>query len=223
MVGQGEFLSETEGPEDLQNRSQPGERLVSRRVVACQPMSGAGEYLAQEGSSRLCRVQAVGPAAEGGGIRHVIRIFERRRRVFPGAVLLKAPAQGPTTSQQAVVGVREGKRRQKGEGFPATPALTSTDWDPVVVCVVRLLAASSVTSDRIALTNRTSSQDDAGALFGPIRIELVRCDRKWDKKNRGSLGLCPGVDLPGSEPEAEPLLLKKNSNWKRITLLGYSL
>jgi hypothetical protein len=153
----------------------------------------------------------------------VIRIFERRRRVFPGAVLLKAPAQGPTTSQQAVVGVREGKRRQKGEGFPATPALTSTDWDPVVVCVVRLLAASSVTSDRIALTNRTSSQDDAGALFGPIRIELVRCDRKWDKKNRGSLGLCPGVDLPGSEPEAEPLLLKKNSNWKRITLLGYSL
>jgi hypothetical protein len=34
-------------------------------------------------------------------------------------------------------------------------------------------------------------------------------------------GLCLGVDLPRSEPEAEPLLLRKNPNWKRITLLGY--
>jgi len=103
------------------------------------------------------------------------------------------------------------------------PAVTATDGDPVVMLIVRLLAASSVTGDRIALTNGTSSQDDVGALFGPIRIELVRGDRKWGKKNRGSSGLRPGVDLPRSEPEAEPLLLKKNSNWKRITLLGYSL
>jgi hypothetical protein len=94
------------------------------------------------------------------------------------------------------VGVREGKRRQEGEGFPATAAVTATDWDPVVMLIVRLLAASSVTGDRIALTNGTSSQDDAGALLGPIRIELVRWDRKWDKKNRSSSGLCPGVDLP---------------------------
>jgi hypothetical protein len=34
-------------------------------------------------------------------------------------------------------------------------------------------------------------------------------------------GLCLGVDLPRSEPEAQPLLLRKNPNWKRITLLGY--
>jgi hypothetical protein len=108
----------------------------------------------------------------------------------------KAPLQGQTTSQQTIVGVREGKRRQKGEGLPTTPALTATDWDPVVVRIVRLLAASSVTGDRIALTNGTSSQDNVGALFGPIRIELVRRDRKWDKKNRSSSGLCPGVDLP---------------------------
>jgi hypothetical protein len=44
---------------------------------------------------------------------------------------------------------------------------------------------------------------------------------KWDKENRSSSGLCLGVDLPRSEPEAEPLLLRKNPNWKRITLLGY--
>jgi hypothetical protein len=111
-------------------------------------------------------------------------------------VLLKAPPQGLATSQQAVVGVREGKRRQKGEGLPATPAVTATDWDPVVVLIVGLLAASSVTGDRIAFTNGTSPQDNAGALFGPVGFELVRRGRKWDKKNRSSSGLCPGVDLP---------------------------
>jgi hypothetical protein len=93
------------------------------------------------------------------------------------------------------VGVREGKRRQKGERLPATLTVTATDWDPVVILIVRLLAASSVTGDRIAPTNGTSPQDDVGTLFSPIRIELVRRDRKWDKKNRSSSGLCPGVDL----------------------------
>jgi hypothetical protein len=115
------------------------------------------------------------------------------------------------------VSVRERKRRQKGEGFPATAALTATDWDPVVVRIVRLLAASSVTGDRIALTNGTSSQDDVGAVFGPIRIELVRWSRKWDKKNRGSAGLCSGVDLPkigagsGAPPPEEKFQLEENN------------
>jgi hypothetical protein len=97
------------------------------------------------------------------------------------------------------------------------PAVTATDWDPVVMLIVRLLAASSVTGDRIALTNGTSSQDDVGALFGPIRIELVRGDRKWDKKNRGSSGFRPGVDLTqigagsGAPPPEEKLQLEENN------------
>ena len=81
------------------------------------------------------------------------------------------------------MGVREGKRRQKGEGFPATPAVTATDWDPVGYLTGKLQFLFI-------------PPDDVGALFGPIRIELVRRDRKWDKKNRSSSGLCPGVDLP---------------------------
>jgi hypothetical protein len=105
----------------------------------------------------VARVRAVGPAAEGGGIGDTIRVFERRRRLFPGAVLLKAPPQCLATSQQAIVGVREGKRRQKGECLAAPPAVTATDWDPVVMLIMCLLAASSVTGDRIALTNGTSS------------------------------------------------------------------
>jgi hypothetical protein len=93
------------------------------------------------------------------------------------------------------VGIREGKRRQKGECLPTTPTVTATDLDPVVMLIVGLLAASPVARDRIALTNGTPPQDDVSTLFGPIRIELVRRGRKWDKKNRSSSGLCPGVDL----------------------------
>jgi hypothetical protein len=59
-----------------------------------------------------------------------------------------------------------------------------------------LLAPATVTADGIALTNGASSQDDVGALLGPIRLHLVRWEGKWDKKNRGSSGFCPGVDLP---------------------------
>jgi len=45
--------------------------------------------------------------------------------------------------------MRVGKRkpRQEGEGLSATGAATATDANPVVVFIVRLLAAASVTDD----------------------------------------------------------------------------
>jgi hypothetical protein len=196
MVGERKIPSATEGPEDLQNRSQPRQRLVVRLIVACQPMSGASECLAQEGTSRVRRVQAVGPATEGGGIGKAIRVFERGRCLFPGAVLNETPLQDLTTRQQTVVRIRERKRREEGKGRSATGAATAPDLDPVVMLIVRLLAASSVTRDRVAFTNGAPPQNDVGALLGPIRLHLVRRDRKWDKKNRSSSGLRPGVDLP---------------------------
>jgi len=165
-------------------------------MAAWQPMSDAGERLAQKGKGGLGGIQATRPAAERGGIGDAIRVFERRRRLFPGALLLKAPPQGLATSQQAVVGVRERKRREESEGLAATGAVAATDCDPVVMLIVRLLAAAPMADDRIALTNGTSTQDDPGALFGPVGFELVRRRRKWDKDNRSSSGLCPGVDLP---------------------------
>ena len=79
-----------------------------------------------------------------------------------------------------------------------------------MVFIVRLLAAVSMTDDRIAPTTGAAPQDDFGATRRPIRVELVRRDTKWDKQNRTRLELCPsGVDLPRSEPEAELLPLKK--------------
>jgi hypothetical protein len=76
-----------------------------------------------------------------------------RHRLFPRAVLRHAPPAGLTTSQQAVARVRERKPRQEGEGLPATGAATATDANPVVMRIVRLLAAAAVTDDRIAFTN----------------------------------------------------------------------
>jgi len=178
-------------------------------MAARQPMSEVGESLVQEGSCQLRHVQAVSPASERGGIGDAIWIFERGRRLFPGAVVLKAPAQGLGASQQTIVGVRERKRWQEGEGLPATGATTAADPDPIVMFIVRLLAAASMADDRIAFTLGTSPQDDLAAAFSPIRFELAQRGRKWEKKNRSLWGFCLGIDLPRPQPEAESLLLLK--------------
>ena len=122
------------------------------------------------------------------------------------------------------MGVRERKPRQEGEGFAATVAEAAPDPNPVMMLVVRLLAAVSVADDRIVFANGASPNDFV-AVCSPIGFELVGWGGKWDKENRSSSGLCPGVDLPRSEPEAEPLLLKRKSqleknNAFRLRLLG---
>jgi hypothetical protein len=121
-------------------------------------------------------------------------------------MLHKAPPQRLAARQQTVVRVRKRKQRKKCEGLPATGATTATDPDPIVVFIVRLLAAASVADDRIAFTSGAAPLDDFGAARGPIRFELVRRDGKRDKQNRSSSGLCPsGVDPSRSKPEAELL------------------
>jgi hypothetical protein len=114
-----------------------------------------------------------------------------------------------TASQQTVVRVRERKQGKEGEGLPATVAKAAPDSTPVVMFIVRLLAAASVTDDGITIANRASPEHDLLAVARPIGFELVQRGGKWDKKQRRSWGLYPGVDPPRSEPEAEPLLLKR--------------
>ena len=173
-------------------------------------MSHAGDGLAEKGKRRLGAVQTARPAAESGRIGQPIGVFQLGHCLLPRAVLHKAPPQCLTARQQAVMRVRERKQRKEGEGLPAIRAAAATDPNPVVMFIVRLLAATAVADDRIAFTNRASPQDDLVAVFGPVGFELVRRGGKWDKENRTSQGLCPGVDPPRSEPEAEPLLLKRN-------------
>ena len=192
MVGEEKFFSETQGPENLQNRSHPGHRpsFVIGWITRRQPVSHASERFTEKGKGRLGMVQPVGPAAECGRIGHPIRIFERRRCLFPGGVLHRAPSQCLTARQQTVVRIREREQREKGEGLPATGAETATDANPIVMLIVGLLAAASVADDRIAFTNRASPQNDLVTVSGPIIFDLVLRDGKWDKKNRISLELC---------------------------------
>ena len=87
--------------------------------------------------------------------------------------------------------IRERKRRQEGEGLPAIGATTAMDADPIVMLIVRLLAAASVADNRIVFANG-ASPDDFVAVCSPIGFELVGWGGKWDKENRRSSGLCPG-------------------------------
>ncbi len=192
MVGKGKF-SDTQGPEDLQNRTQPRQRpsLVIGGIAARPPLSHAGERLAEKGKGRLGAVQAVGPAAQCGRIGHTVRVFERRSRFFPGAALHKAPPH-------------------------------ATDANPIVMFIMRLLATASVADDRITFTSRTSPQNNLGATHGPIRFQLVRRCGKWDKQNRTSLEFCPGLTCQDLSRKRSSFLLKQKSNWKRITLLACS-
>ena len=107
--------------------------------------------------------------------------------------------------------VRQRKPRQERERLPAIGAAAAADANPVVMCVVCLLAAASMADDRIVLTNGALAQNDLGAAGRPIRFQLVRRNGKWDKQNRTLQELCPGIDLPRSEPEAEILPLKRKS------------
>ena len=91
-----------------------------------------------------------------------------------------------TASQQAVVRVRERKQGKEGEGLLATVAKATPDSNPVVMFIVRLLTAASVTDDGITFANRASPQDGLVAVSGPVAFQLVRRRGKWNKKNRRS-------------------------------------
>ena len=80
--------------------------------------------------------------------------------------------------------VRQRKPRQESEGLPATGAAAAANANPVVMCVVCLLAAASMADDRIVLTKGALPQNGLGTAGGPIRFQLVRRDGKWDKQNR---------------------------------------
>ena len=129
----------------------------SSLTAALQPMSYAGDGLAEKGSRRLEPVQTLDQrrTVEGSGKRSAI--LQLRQRLLPRTVLHKAPPQCLAARQQAVMRVRKRKQRKKREGRPAIDAAAATDPDPVVMLVVRLLAATAVTNDRILFTNRTSA------------------------------------------------------------------
>jgi hypothetical protein len=69
----------------------------------------------------------------------------------------KAPLQRLTPRHQTVMRVRKREQWKEGEGRPAASAAAPANPDPVMMLVVRLLAPTPMTNNRILLTNRASA------------------------------------------------------------------
>ena len=99
-------------------------------------------------------------------------------------MFLEAPPQRLAAGQQTEVGVGKRKQRKEGERLPAVGAAATPNPDPVVMLVVRLLAAMPVPNNRIVLTDRTQAYDDLVAVVGPAGSKPLQRDRHWDKEDR---------------------------------------
>jgi hypothetical protein len=79
--------------------------------------------------------------------------------------------------ENPVMGAEDGrraeKRRQESEGFAATVAKTAANPDPIVVLIMSLFAAASMTDDGILRANRAVAQNDFRTRLGPIGFEVV--------------------------------------------------
>src|SRR5262245_64927497 len=84
--------------------------------------------------------------------------------------------------------VRRRERRQERECLAAAVAEAAANPDPIMVFIMRLLAAAAVTDDGVLGTNGASAQDDSRARLSPIGFEVVLGRRKWDKQNRSNEG-----------------------------------
>jgi hypothetical protein len=158
MVG-GRIFSKTQGTENFQSGSYPRQRpgFVKNLMPVSQPMSYAGDGPVEKGKRRLRKVQAAQPAPNCRGIRQPIRVFQIGRCLLPRTVPRNAPQQRLATREQTEMRVRKREQRKEGKGNPAIGAAAATNPNPVVMLVVCLLAAPSVTNDRIPFTKRTSA------------------------------------------------------------------
>ncbi|HEY2017627.1 MAG TPA: hypothetical protein VGH38_29175 [Bryobacteraceae bacterium] len=113
------------------------------------------------------------PSAQGGGVRHAIRVFDGGCGVFPATAFQEVALERLAASDEAVMAVGRRKRRQEGEGFAAAVAKTAANPDPIVVLIMSLFAPAPVTNDGILHANRAVSYYDFRARLGPIRFEVV--------------------------------------------------
>jgi hypothetical protein len=89
----------------------------------------------------------------------------------------------------------------------ALSSLTVTDaapdLNPVMTLIVSLLAAATVTDDRVEITNRASAQHHRSAICGPGILRVALPIGKWDKENRSNEDSAQGVTCPDLKPKAE--------------------
>jgi len=163
------------------------------------------------------------PSDEAWWHRHAVGIFERRRRLLPGTMLHKAPPQSLTARQQTVMGVRERKQRQEGEGLSATGAATAPDLDPIMVYIVACLRRCPWPMIE-SRSQRASPQDDIGAACRPIGFELSGETESGINRivlNRGSAP--PASTCQDQSRKQSSFLLKRKIQLEENTALASDL
>jgi hypothetical protein len=123
-------------------------------------------------------IQTAEPSAQRGRIGQTLGIFGIGRRGLPVATFHKVAPQRLTASDEAVVGIGWGERRQERERLAAQIAEAAPNGNPVMIFVMRLFAPAAMTDDRIPQTNRAVAKDRAPTRFDPIDFEVVLCGRK---------------------------------------------
>ena len=190
---------------------------MTDNLAACKTPGRCGQCLAQERERRSRAIQAAKPAEKGRRIGYPVGIEDGGRCGFQRAVFHKVEPQCLTASQQAVVCVGERKRRQEGEGGATTITNAAPDLNPVMMLIMSLLAPTAVANDRVAITNRASSQYDGGPFCGPGSFRVALPIGKWDKENRSNGDSARVTTCPDLKPKAESSPPSKKSQLEKNT------
>ena len=176
MVG-GKNPFRSAGPEAVKERENggPGQFPVAVMENLCAPYTliEREDCAPQKREGRSRGIENLKPAAEGGRIRHAIRIFHRWRRRFQGTAFDKVAPQRLTAGDQAVMGVGQRKHRQEGNCLFARSADTAPNRDPVMVFVMSLLLPAAMPNDRILRANGAPANDYFRASLRPIGFQLA--------------------------------------------------
>ena len=186
MVGEQDFFLQPQRPEDFESGSHPGQRpgLVKSLTAARQQMNDVGDDLATKRRLWLGTIRTARPAANRGGISQPIGILQLGQCLLPRTLLCEALSQCLTAGQQAVLRVRKREHRKESKGLPTAATAAPANHDPVVMLVVRLLAPTPMTNDRIAFADRASAYDDLVPAFRPAGGKLIQRRGDWDKEDR---------------------------------------
>ncbi len=220
--GEQDCFLQPQRPEDFESGTHPGQRpgLVKNLTTARQPMSDVGDDLATKGRLWLGEIGTARPAANRGRIRQTIGIPKLRQRLLPRTLLCDALSQCLTAGQQAVLSVRKREQRKESERLTAPSAAAPSNPDPIVMLVVRLLAATPVVNDRIPFADRASAYDDLVRTFRPLGGKLIQRREDWEKEDHRRKGAShTDLDLTRPQPAEKRLLLKENPTEKEYCLL----
>jgi hypothetical protein len=153
-------------------------------LAAGQPLRHGLEHGAQKGKGGPRRIQVVEPAAQGGGVGNAIRIFERRRSIFPRAPLHKAPPQRlAARDDQTVMGVRQGESGQETKDYTAQRTEPTAVPDPIVTLIMGLLPSPAMADDRVQQAERTPAKNQS-STGRPIESGLAMVGKKWNNVDR---------------------------------------